>query len=79
MSSAIFARSSSVDTMVLLERVAKEISGAIALQIVDRIREIDAVLTEIDRKAAAFFGKETFQALRNNLMQYLLPCFLLNN
>ncbi|QED49902.1 hypothetical protein [Cytobacillus dafuensis] len=68
-----FARRFSVDTKVLLERVAKEITGANAMQIVDRIRETlrenDAMLTEIENKADAFFGKKTFQALQTSLMQ----------
>jgi len=68
-----FARRFSVDTKVLLERVAKQISGASALQIVDRIRETlrenDEILTEIENKANAFFGKETYQTLQNSLMQ----------
>lgn len=68
-----FARRFSVDTKVLLERVAKQISGASAMQIVDKIRETlrenDAVLTEIENKADAFFGKDTFQTLQTNLMQ----------
>lgn len=66
-----FARKYSVDTKVLLERVAKQISGAEALQIVERIRETlienDAALTEIENKADAFFGKETFEKLQNSL------------
>ncbi|RWR12613.1 hypothetical protein QNH23_16430 [Siminovitchia fortis] len=68
-----FARKYSVDTKVLLERVAKQISGAEALQIVERIRETlienDAALTEIENKADAFFGKETFEKLQNSLKQ----------
>ena len=68
-----FARSFSVDTKVLLERVAKQVSGKNAMLIVDRIRETllenDDILTEIENKADAFFGKETFQALQTSLMQ----------
>ncbi len=68
-----FARRFSVDTKVLLERVAQQISGANAMQMVDRIRETlrenDAILTEIENKADAFFGKETFQTLQTSLMQ----------
>lgn len=68
-----FARRFSVDTKVLLERVAKQINGANALLIVERIRETlrenDAILTEIERKANAFFGHDTFQSLQSNLMK----------
>ncbi|MFK9093912.1 hypothetical protein [Bacillus salipaludis] len=68
-----FARRFSVDTKVLLERVAKQISGANAMQIVERIREIlrenDAALTEIENKANAFFGEKTFQSLQASHMQ----------
>lgn len=68
-----FARRFSVDAKVLLERVAKQISGADALQTVDRIRETlrdnDAALTEIENKADAFFGTEAHQALQNSHMQ----------
>jgi len=67
-----FARKFSVDTKILLERVAKQISGANALQIVDEIRktlrENDAMLTEIENKANAFFGQGTFQSLQSNFM-----------
>ncbi|RST72057.1 hypothetical protein D4T97_017505 [Siminovitchia acidinfaciens] len=68
-----FARKFSVDTKVLLERVTKQISGADAVRIVDRIRETlrenDEILTEIENKADAFFGKETFQNLQTDLKQ----------
>ncbi|MCX2825084.1 hypothetical protein RGU76_08845 [Bacillus pseudomycoides] len=59
-----FTRRFSVDTKILLERVAKEITGANVMQIVDRIhetlRENDAMLREIQNKADAFFGKKNF-------------------
>ncbi|PEE06650.1 hypothetical protein [Bacillus pseudomycoides] len=65
-----FTRRFSVDTKILLERVAKEITGANVMQIVDRIRETlrenDAMLREIQNKADAFFGKKNFQT---SLMQ----------
>ncbi|MBU8917158.1 hypothetical protein BGM25_14075 [Bacillus sp. FJAT-29953] len=55
-----FARRFSVDTKVLLERVAKQISGQEALAIVQRIRETlrenDTVLEEIENKKNAFLG-----------------------
>ena len=67
-----FARKFSVDTKVLLERVAKQIRGASALLIVERIRETlrenDTILSEIENKANEFFGHETFQTLQNNVM-----------
>ncbi|KAB2330735.1 hypothetical protein F7731_19220 [Cytobacillus depressus] len=68
-----FARRFSDDTKVLLERVAKQISGRNALEIVDHIREAlrenDAMLNEIDQKMNEFFGKETLQALQSSHMQ----------
>lgn len=68
-----FARRFSVDTKVLLERVAKPITGIEALKIVEHIRktlrENDLMLTEIESKANAFFGTETHQALQNSHMQ----------
>ncbi|WP_042352921.1 hypothetical protein [Bacillus massiliigorillae] len=67
-----FARSSSDDTKVLLERVAKQIHETNAMQIVNRIREIlrenDAVLMEIKKKADAFFGKETLKKMQMKAM-----------
>ncbi len=60
-----FAQRFSVDTKILLERVAKQIKGAQALQIVDRIRETlrenDAILTVIENKANAFLGQNSFR------------------
>ncbi|EKN71272.1 hypothetical protein BABA_02297 [Neobacillus bataviensis LMG 21833] len=68
-----FARRFSVDTKVLLERVAKQTNGESTLVIVDRIRETlrenDSILTEIEKKANAFFGKENFQVLQSNFKQ----------
>lgn len=55
-----FARKFSVDTKLLLERVAEQISGTAALELVDRIRktlqENDTILSEIETKADAFIG-----------------------
>ena len=49
-----FAHKYSVDAKVLLERVAKEISGEHALQLISRIREMlmknDEMLNEISKK-----------------------------
>ncbi|MEJ9212789.1 hypothetical protein [Bacillus smithii] len=54
-----FARKFSVDTKVLLERVAKQISGPNALQLIHRIQETlvenDAMLNEIEKRAHAFY------------------------
>jgi hypothetical protein len=54
-----FARKFSVDTKILLERVAKQVSGPNALQLIDRIRktlaENDEMLDEIERRARAFY------------------------
>ncbi|WP_256873569.1 hypothetical protein [Paenibacillus kribbensis] len=67
------ARLFSGDTKVLLERVAKHITGPHAQQLVRRIRETlmenDAMINEMVKKAHAFFGKETFQALQMKAMQ----------
>lgn len=56
-----FAQKYSVDTKVLLERVAKQITGPNALQLVDRIREKlienDVMLSDMAKRAQAFFGK----------------------
>ncbi|MFO1442208.1 hypothetical protein KDN24_03005 [Bacillus sp. Bva_UNVM-123] len=68
-----FARRFSVDTKVLLERVAQQINGVNAMKIVDRIRETlsenDIILTEIEDKADAFFGKKLSQKLQTSLIQ----------
>ena len=56
-----FARKFSVDTKVLLERVAKQITGPNALELIDRIREVlkenDVMLHEMEIKAHAFYEK----------------------
>ncbi|MDM8147228.1 hypothetical protein [Priestia megaterium] len=56
-----FARKFSVDTKVLLERVAKQITGPNALELIHRIREVlkenDVMLHEIEIKAHAFYEK----------------------
>jgi len=56
-----FARKFSVDTKVLLERVAKQITGPNALELIQRIREVlkenDAMLHEMEIKAHAFYEK----------------------
>ncbi|WP_312469480.1 hypothetical protein [Neobacillus sp.] len=68
-----FAQKFSVDTKVLLERVAKQITGQNALQLVDRIRETlienDVQLKEIEEKANFFFGKDTFLSMQKKVMQ----------
>jgi hypothetical protein len=66
-----FAAKYSVDTKVLLERVAQQITGQNALQLIQKIRETlaenDEMLKEIKRKADAFFGREAFQSMQNKV------------
>ncbi|MBY0122000.1 hypothetical protein H0173_08705 [Bacillus sp. S/N-304-OC-R1] len=68
-----FAERFSIDTKVLLERVAKQITDHSAQQLIERIREAlaanDAMLKEIKRKADAFFGRETFHIMQKKLDQ----------
>ncbi|MGE7768035.1 hypothetical protein [Peribacillus sp. NPDC096540] len=68
-----FAQKYSVDTKVLLERVAKQITGPNALQLIDRIRgeliENDVMLNEMAKRAQAFFGKEPFQSIQMEVKQ----------
>ncbi|MGF9888697.1 hypothetical protein ABEX78_08590 [Priestia megaterium] len=56
-----FASKFSVDTKVLLERVAKQITGPNALELIHRIREVlkenDVMLHEMEIKAHAFYEK----------------------
>ncbi|RDU36673.1 hypothetical protein DRW41_11485 [Neobacillus piezotolerans] len=66
-----FAHKYSVDSKVMLERVAKQITGENALQLISRIREAlmknDEMLNEISKKAQAFFGKDALQSLQNDI------------
>lgn len=66
-----FAERFSVDTKVLLERVAKQITGHEGLNLVQRIRETlaenDVMLKEIQHKADAFFGKDTFHSMQKKV------------
>lgn len=66
-----FAHKYSVDAKVLLERVAKQITGKNALQLISRIRETlmknDEMLVEISKKAQAFFGKEALLSLQKEV------------
>ncbi len=66
-----FAHKYSVDAKVLIERVAKQITGENALQLISRIRETlmenDEMLNEISRKAHAFFGTEAFHSLQKEV------------
>ncbi|WP_338452803.1 hypothetical protein R4Z09_13635 [Niallia oryzisoli] len=66
-----FAHKYSVDAKVLLERVAKQITGDNALQLVSRIRrqlrKNDEMLNEISEKAQAFFGTEALQSLEKEV------------
>ncbi|MDD1515825.1 hypothetical protein [Priestia megaterium] len=56
-----FASKFSVDAKVLLERVAKQITGPNALELMHRIREVlkenDVMLHEMEIKAHAFYEK----------------------
>lgn len=56
-----FASKFSIDTKVLLERVAKQITGSNALELIHRIREVlkenDTMLHEMEIKAQAFYEK----------------------
>ncbi|PGY50598.1 hypothetical protein [Priestia megaterium] len=56
-----FASKFSVDTKVLLERVAKQITGPNALELIHRIREVlrenDVMLHKMEIKAHAFYEK----------------------
>ncbi len=66
-----FAHKYSVDAKVLLERVAKEITGENALQLISRIRETlminDEMLMKISEKAHVFFGTESLQSLQKEV------------
>ena len=66
-----FAHKYSVDAKVLLERVAKQITGENALHLISRIRVMlmknDEMLNEISEKAHAFFGTEDLQSLQKEV------------
>jgi hypothetical protein len=68
-----FAQKFSVDTKVLLERVAKQITGQNSLQLIHRIEETlsenDAILKEIENKANVFFGRDTFNSMQKKVKQ----------
>ncbi|HEY2420055.1 MAG TPA: hypothetical protein VGI04_01480 [Neobacillus sp.] len=68
-----FAHKFSVDTKVLLERVAKQITGETALQLISQIRETlmknDEMLNEIAKKASVFFGKDAFHSIQMDVVQ----------
>ena len=68
-----FAERFSVDTKVLLERVAQQITGQNALLLIQKIRETlaenDVMLKEIKSKADAFFGRDTFNTIQNKVKQ----------
>jgi heme oxygenase len=68
-----FAERFSFDTKVLLERVAKQITGQEALQLIQRIREAfaqnDAMLKEIQNKANAILGTDNFHSLQKKVKQ----------
>jgi hypothetical protein len=66
-----FAHKYSVDAKVLLERVAKQITGENALQLISRIRESlmknDEMLNKISKKVHVFFGTEALQSLQKEV------------
>lgn len=68
-----FAERFSVDAKVLLERVAQQITGQSAIQLIERIRETlaenDVMLKEIKSKANAFFGRDTFHLMQEKMKQ----------
>lgn len=68
-----FAPKFSVDAKVLLERVAKQVKGSSALQLIQRIRETllenDIIIKKLEKKAHAFLGKDTFQDMQVKIMQ----------
>ncbi|MEK5389389.1 hypothetical protein NSQ59_03260 [Margalitia sp. FSL K6-0131] len=70
-----FAERFSEDMKVLLELVANNIKDQEALQIVNRIRktlvENDERLKEIQQRADAFFGRETFYSLQQKMKKTL--------
>ncbi|WP_338470757.1 hypothetical protein R4Z10_18510 [Niallia sp. XMNu-256] len=68
-----FAHKYSVDAKVLLERVAKQITGGDALLLIRLIRKTllknNEMLIEISQKSEAFFGKEALHSLQNEVKQ----------
>lgn len=73
-----FAERYSVDTKVLLERIAKQISDHNAIQLIQRIRETlaknDEMLKEIESKADAFFGRDPFHSIEKKVKDsFTLP------
>lgn len=69
-----FAEKYSVDTKVLLERVARQINGQNALELIRKIRETlaenDLMLKEIKSKADAFFGRDRFHSMQQKVKQF---------
>lgn len=63
----------SVDAKVLLERVAKGVSGPDALRLIQRIRETlmenDEMINELKEKAHMLFGKDSFKEIQDNVIQ----------
>ncbi|MGG3889411.1 hypothetical protein [Metabacillus fastidiosus] len=68
-----FAHKYSVDTKVLLERVAKQIKGKEGLRLIERIQmklaENDVMLNEITIRAQTFFCKETLHSMQAKIKQ----------
>ncbi|MBW8349558.1 hypothetical protein K0H71_08885 [Bacillus sp. IITD106] len=63
----------SVDAKVLLERIAKGVSGPSALKLIQRIRETlmenDRIINELERKAHSVFGKDSFMNFQEKVKQ----------
>ncbi|MBU8879140.1 hypothetical protein BGM26_09095 [Bacillus sp. FJAT-29790] len=68
-----FAPKFAVDAKILLERVAKQVTGNRALELIQQIRETlienDKILYELKIKAHAFFGKDAFQDMQEKLRE----------
>ncbi|GIN94825.1 hypothetical protein J6TS1_06950 [Siminovitchia terrae] len=63
----------SVDAKVLLERIAKQVTGPSALQLIQRIREVllenDEIINELEKKAQSIFGTDTFKDIQAKMMK----------
>ncbi|RST60668.1 hypothetical protein D5F11_004765 [Siminovitchia terrae] len=63
----------SVDAKVLLERIAKQVTGPSALQLIQRIREVllenDEIINELEKKAQSIFSTDTFKDIQAKMMK----------
>ncbi|MBA9028313.1 hypothetical protein [Peribacillus huizhouensis] len=64
------------DAKVLLERIAKQVTGSSALQLIQRIREMlkenDIILNRLEKKAHTFIGKDTFQDIQVKMQKDMI-------